>query len=179
MNAREAAHIVAAIAAAFPQWPASKETVAIYADLLGDLDYHTVKAALRDLLLTEDRWPTVASIRRSVANRAGVLAPSAAQAWAEITRQADEVGRTGRPCWSHPAVAEAVKTIGWYDLCMSTNAETIRSQFMRIYEDSKGRYDRLLLSEQGRLSLDTGKANLDGSREIMATTIGTATSDRV
>lgn len=168
MNDREAASVVAAIAAAFPQWPASKETVRVYADLLGDLSHADVMAALRDLLLTEDRWPTVASIRRSVANRAGVLAPSAMQAWGEVTRQADTVGRTGRPRWSHPALEEAVKAIGWYEICMSTNPETLRSQFTRMYEDAQRRFDRGVLTEPGRLSLDAGGTDRLGGGRLVA-----------
>ena len=130
--------------------------MALYADLLHDLEIVAVTAAVRDLLLSEDRTPSIARIRRKVAEQAGVLAPSAGQAWGEVTRCAAEYGRGAKVPWSHPAIAETVRAIGWYEICMSTNQETLRAQFTRIYEDAQQRFDRSVVTEPGRLSLGDG-----------------------
>ena len=168
MDKREAASVVAVIAAAYPQWPASKETVAVYADALADLSHADAMAAVRDLILTEDRWPTVATIRRRAADRAGILAPTSTQAWAEVVGQADEQGRYGQPRWTHPAIREAVKAVGWYEICMSTNQDTLRAQFMRMYDDIRSRHDVALLTEPGRLSLGSGSADRGGTPALVA-----------
>ena len=156
MNEREAASIVAVIAAAFPSWNASRETVAVYVDALDDLDFEETRAAVRDLLLTEDRWPTIAGIRRRVASRAGALAPSPSQVWSEIQQNASTIGRGSSPEFSHPAILEAVRAIGWWNICSSSNPETMRAQFLRIYEDTQKRHDLDVLSVPGRIALGAG-----------------------
>lgn len=149
MTKQEAAQIVAALAAAFPAWPPSRETVAIYVESLVDLDYSDAAAATRDIIQTEDRFPPVATIRRRIATRAGVLAPSAAQAWDEVNAQASDGGRRRSPMWTHPAVADTVRSIGWYNLCATTNPETMRSQFLRLYEDYRKTHDEHAIIELG------------------------------
>ena len=133
MNAREAAHVVAVIAAAYPQWPASVETVAVYADSLADLNAKLTLDTVKALILVEDRWPTVATIRRSYASRLGVLAPSPSEAWGEIVEQSNIAGRNAPPTFSHPAITETVRIFGWWNLCNSTNMDTLRAQFNRMY----------------------------------------------
>jgi hypothetical protein len=157
------------IAAAFPQWPATKETVAVYADALSDVDYSEARHAVRDLICTEDRWPTIARIRRQVAGRLGILAPSSAEAWGEVSSQASTSGRSSSPSFTSPVVAEAVKTVGWWNICQSANLETMRAQFMRIYEDSQKRHDVEVLLTPGRISLD-GPRNSVSIGEVVAIT---------
>ena len=154
MNPREAASVVALIAAAYPQWPASKETVAVYADALGDLAMEDVTAAVRAIIRTDDRWPTVATIRRRVASTNGLLAPSAGVAWSEVCGLAASVGRGSAARFSHPTITAAVTAIGWYNLCNSTNLDTLRAQFTRIYEDGRERHDVELLGRGEGLSDD-------------------------
>ena len=162
MNSREAASVVALIAAAFPQWPASRETVAVYVDLLSDLSLEAARSAVKELVLTEDRWPTVASIRRAAANRAGLLAPSAAKAWAEVNEACANSGRDHLQKWSHPVITTTVHSLGWYNICTSTNRETLRAHFTRSYEDAKQDNDRTVLTEPGALSLESPRGNHPG-----------------
>lgn len=171
MNAREAASVVAAISAAYPQWPASRETVAIYADALADLDYVDALAAVREIILTDDRWPTVATIRRRTASRAGILAPDQAEAWAEVRRLTSTGLSTTVDAFSHPAIAETVAALGWWDLCHSTNPETIRAQFLRLYSDARTRLDDEAISTPGRIALNGGSEHRLGSRRPVAETL--------
>jgi len=178
MNEREAASIVAIIAAAYPQWPASRETVAVYADALSDLGHQETLATVKEIILTDDRWPTIAQIRRRHASRAGALAPTPAQAWGEISHQSGTTGRTGSPAWSHPAIGEAVKTVGWWNICNSSNSETLRSQFLKIYEDNQKRSDIQVILSEGGLALNAGSRDSSGNPRPLALIESQATGNR-
>lgn len=157
MNPTETAKILALCAVAYPQYPVTKETVGIYAELLSDLEFVQVDKAVRDLLKTTDRWVSVAAIRRKVAENGKQLAPSKAKAWGEVQQAAHNEGRSGSPKWSHPAIEQAVKALGWWDICNSTNLDTMRSQFWRCYEDIVNEHDNEVLTTEGRLALTAGR----------------------
>ena len=152
MTRHEAAQIIAALASAFPAFSPARETVAVYVEALSDLDYADTVAATHDLIRLEDRFPSVAAIRRRVGHRAGLLAPTAAQAWDEVNRQAADGGRSRVPSWTHPAVAETVRAVGWFSLCSSTNPETMRAQFLRLYDDTRRRHDESAMITPGALT---------------------------
>ena len=177
MNKREAASLVAILAAAFPQRPVAKETVAIYADALADLEYDTTLEAIRGLVLTEDFMPTIASIRKRVGRANGMLAPTPIKAWGEVSGQAERVGRGGIPEWSHESIAEAVRSIGWWNLCQSSNPETLRSQFLRLYEDARKESDNTSLTERGWLN-GSKEGNLLTAREPLASALTETTGNR-
>lgn len=160
MNPTETAKILAICSVAYPQYPVTKESVGIYHDLLSDLDIVQVERAVRDLLKTSDRWLSVAAIRRRVAENENALAPNKAQAWAEVRDACSKYGRQNRPQFSHPAITECVQTIGWYEICVSTNLETLRSQFWKAYEEIVKLSDTFVLTEQGQLALTAGATRL-------------------
>jgi hypothetical protein len=151
MTRHEAAQIVALLAAAFPAFPPARETVAVYVDALADLDYAETLEATKDLIRLEERFPSVASIRRRVGIRAGLLSPAIAQAWEEVNAQASDGGRSRVPNWSHPAIAETIRAVGWFQFCSSTNPEAMRAQFLRLYEDNRRRHDDELMARPGGL----------------------------
>lgn len=171
MTPHEAAALVALISAAYPQWPASRDTVAVYADALADLDYEQTLGAVRDVILTDDRWPTVATIRRRTADRAGILSPDQTEAWAEIRRLTSTGISTTVDAFSHPAIAETVAAVGWWDLCHSTSPETIRAQFLRLYADARIRHDAEIVSTPGKIALESGRDRhrLGGRRSLAET----------
>lgn len=146
MNSVETAKLLAYCAAMYPQYPVTKQTVEVYAEMLSDLDAVQTQLAVRDLLATSDRWPSVAAIRRRYAERAGVLAPSKAEAWGEVRKAISEHGRRNRPDFSHPLVARTVEIMGWHDLCNADNLDVTRSQFWKVYEDLQKRDDMTVLT---------------------------------
>lgn len=156
MNKTEAAQIVGVLAAGYPQWQVTKETVAIWADLMDDLDYMETRIAARNWLLTEDRPPSPAAIRRALATSAGLTAPSRATAWAEVRKGITTTESNGRPSFSHPAVSRAVETIGWWEIRTSNNLDTLRSQFWKVYEEYAAEADKVVLTSQ-QLSLGGGE----------------------
>jgi hypothetical protein len=126
---------MAVLGAAFPAYPATAETVALYAELLADVPWTAGQAAVRDLLMTSERWPSPATIRKRAAELSGLGSPTATEAWAEVSKAAREAGRHTAVVWSHPAIQEAVKAIGWWEICSTTNPEALRAQFRRMYEE--------------------------------------------
>lgn len=159
MNNVEAAKVLALCSVAFPQYPLTKETITVYADLLSDLSLEQVEKAVKELLMTSDRWLSIASIRRKVAEQSGALAPSKVEAWGEVMSQMTKHGTYGHPEFSHEAIAETVKNLGWRSLCLSDNIETSRSQFWRAYEELVNRFDRVaLVGNQLQIQIKKPKA---------------------
>lgn len=160
MNPTETAKILAICSVAYPMYPVQKDTVAIYHELLQDLSEHDVRVAVNDLLITSDRWPSIAAIRRKVADNAQALAPGRASAWGEVRKAAHEIGRHYRPKWSHEAIGRAVEIIGWWEICQSDNPEAMRSQFWKVYEEITSAMDSETLTTPGRIALVGGRTAL-------------------
>lgn len=96
-------------------------------------------AALDRLICTRTSAfaPTVGELRREVTRaRYPSLLTSAEDAWGEVWTAVKAHGLNGKPEWSHPALAAAVESIGWRELCVTDigNLGTLRAQFMRVYE---------------------------------------------
>lgn len=65
MTEREAAQAVATLAAAFPSPAIPTETLALYIAEIAKLDHAAVmRDAVERIIRTEDRWPSIASVRR-------------------------------------------------------------------------------------------------------------------
>ena len=156
MNQSEAGQLVGVLAAAYPQWQVTKETVAVWADLMSDLDYAETRTVVRSWLLTEDRPPSPAAIRRGIASDKGLTAPSRATAWAEVRSGLTTSTDGKKPAFSHPAVSMAVETIGWWEIRTSSNIDTLRSQFWKVYEEYARDLDKDVLTSQ-QLSLGRGE----------------------
>lgn len=134
MNREQTASIIAFLCAAFPQVPVSRETVEVYHGALADLDPEAAKSAVREILLTAERFPPPAVIRRKIAEQAGLLAPTPIDAWGEVMRQVTLMGVRGMPSFSHPAITQVVDSLSWWNICMSENADTLRAHFLKQYD---------------------------------------------
>lgn len=145
MNAKETASVVAVIAAAHPQWPATPETVALYGQMLSDLEYLDVLNAVTDLIAIDDRWPSIATIRRRCFVRAGAIAPARDEAWLEVNRLIGEVGVSRLPEFSHQAISDAVRVIGWRNLCVG-DLSVERAHFWKVYDETSKRCDTAVLT---------------------------------
>lgn len=83
MTREEAHELVARLMAAWPRQAVEASTVEVYVRALGDLDHRAAREAVSELILAAEWFPTVAAIRRAVAERTLGL-PSAAEAWALV-----------------------------------------------------------------------------------------------
>jgi hypothetical protein len=158
VNNIEAARLLAVLAAGFPNFNLQKETVAVYANQLEDLSYSDGEVAIGNLLKTEDWFPTISKIRKEILLVGGGLSPSREQAWIEVQYAIAHKGHTGKPEWTHDAVSEAVRCIGWTNLCLSQNQETTRAHFFKAYDGISQRTDRAAQTGY-KAELENGSGN--------------------
>jgi hypothetical protein len=138
MTKEETAVAIHLIASLYPHWVPNKDTVVIFHDLLNDLDGEQVIQAVKILLQTSEKQPTVASIRKQVLSTTGKLPPTRAQAWEEVRVAVRKYGRDGFHLYNEFAsevVLKAVKTIGWKELCLSENVDITRAHFWKAYDE--------------------------------------------
>jgi hypothetical protein len=122
--------------ASFPAWKTETETIEMWHMMLKDLDGEIVLRATQDWILTDERFPTIAGIRKKSAEVAGALPISASEAWAEVQEVCTEIGTYGaRPAWSNEAIAKTVKAIGYQHICHTENISTVRAQFIKMYTE--------------------------------------------
>lgn len=152
MQRGEMAMVCALLVAAFPAWAATEQTIEMYLAMLGDLDGELVFRAAQDWVLNEDKFPTIAGIRKRCAEIAGVVAPDVNEAWLEV---ADALERYGRDfyakgnTWSNGLITKSVKTVGYGNLCFSNAIGVERATFFKTYEKLKKEHDDVIRSSKG------------------------------
>lgn len=139
MKPVEAAQLVAMIALTYstPAW--ADETLRIWQRMLGDLDVATATAVVEEWVRTRDERPSIAAIRRGVAERQFVsrdgtklfLQPD--EAWEFVDGCFRTVGQYREFPNTHPLVREAVDRMGWVSMCTSSNKDVLRGQFRHAY----------------------------------------------
>ena len=149
----DVAQIVKVIAVAYPNWQPTAETSEVYYQLLQDVPTDELKAAVLHCLGESGRRfaPSIGEIRGAVSELRGMSAnvPSAFQAWQEVLRQFSLTGSYGTPQFSHPLIAQAVRQMGWRELCLSENQIADRARFIQCYEQlmSRATKEDMLLPE--------------------------------
>lgn len=109
--------------------------VEAWAEFMGDVSANEGVKAMRQHVVTSPHFPTVADIRRFVAEeRVGSTDPG--EAWEEVRRAIQRCGRDHEPSWSSASIAGAVDAIGWRELCNTTHDDlsTVRAQFERYFK---------------------------------------------
>ena len=128
------------ISAAWPRcrWESYEDSLAIWHEMLEDMDLPIVKLAVKRMIATLKYPPSVADLRESVANLALQGAPTAGQAWGQITAA---IGRYGyyQPDAAHQALGDDLWSMvrqigGWTHLCEADNLDVIGAQFERRYQ---------------------------------------------
>ena len=135
---KDTAEVVAVISAAYPNFNATEYTVEIYYQTLKDLSAELLKAATLQAVSEPGRKfaPSVGEIRGTILEirkmQAGV--PSSFQAWGEVRQAMIDVGSYNKPEFSSGFITEAVKIMGWRNLCLSENDVADRAHFSKIYD---------------------------------------------
>lgn len=168
------AEIMGMIGAAFPNFAPSKETIALYRQLLSDIPLDLLHAATLHTISQADRKfaPSVGEIRGAAGEimRSVSKIPSSYEAWEEVRLAMVEVGSYGTPKFSHPLVAKAVSVIGWRDMCLSENTVADRSRFIQAYEqlEQRAMRDGIMLPEVKKY-IGAGQAKaLDAGAQMKA-----------
>lgn len=140
MTHAETGKLVAMIAATFPTPSWEPETLALWREMIADLDYGTSAAVVENWIKTRDDRPSIAAIRRGVADRQLGNATGAKlflppdEAWEYVQRQFGVTGQYRPFPDEHPLVKEAVERMGWIAMCRSDNLDVLRGQFRKAYE---------------------------------------------
>ena len=135
MTKQECAVLVGMIASAYPSWKPTQETVAVYVELLADLDKNEAQNALRSLLMASEFPPSVASIRKKVLELKDGTPLMKAEAWELVMTLIHRYGTYERPAIEDYVTKQVVNALGWRELCTTTNTDTIRAQFFRLYDE--------------------------------------------
>lgn len=139
MTVSEAARLIAVAAAAFPRhgYENLEQLAHTWALIMPDIGYEQGQAALIKVLRKCKFFPTPSEVLAAAATLSSNDIPSVEAAWLEVSRQLD-IYRT--PTWSHPAIAEAVRVLGFRNLCASENPAASHAQFERRYTAIAARY---------------------------------------
>jgi hypothetical protein len=104
---------------------------------MADVDYHASEIAVMKLVrsFTYDRVK-VADIMQIIREIELSGIPCAEKAWEEVLAKLDPYRR---PEWSHTLIQEAVRVMGYVQLCMSESPSFDRAQFIKIYNNLRQR----------------------------------------
>lgn len=172
MNKHETAAMLSYLASAYPNAKVTRETSIVFHDVLKDLAVDKVMFAARELVRESEWFPSASQLLKSVARRNGNLSPIPSLAWQEVIRMASEHGQRFIPKFSHATTAAVVQAIGWREICMSENANVLRSNFLKMYEGMAEQIDRKSLAEMavsvpnalyGQKALESGDEANEGS----------------
>lgn len=135
MKRSEVAMLVAELMQAYPQSQTGPATSAIYERELEDLDRALALDAVRRLVRTSKWLPTIAEIRAAAVEvRNGPKRP-AVEAWGDVVAAIRFVGSyQPEPPFADPLVAEAVRLMGWRNLCLGDNDVADRARFCELYD---------------------------------------------
>lgn len=135
MNARETSEIVGKIYNANGRQPTTEQFEAWH-DCIKGIDPDVAVKAAKEMMRTEDGFPTVAKFLSYVEKFYAGAAPSLEAASTEVLKAIADVGGYGEPTWSHPAIERAVESIGWRDICAS-EGDWWKAWFSRAYENTR------------------------------------------
>lgn len=142
-NPLDIAHVVKVMSIAFPNWKPTADTSEVYFKLLQDIDGEELKVAVLHCLSESGRAfaPSIGEIRGAVSElrRMSYNVPSSYEAWQEVLMQFAEAGYYNTPKFSHPLIAEAVRRMGWRQLCLSEDQIADRARFIQCYEQLTNR----------------------------------------
>jgi Loader and inhibitor of phage G40P len=174
MTSDEAVQVVALALAAYPTQAgkisgnAIAAMRAMWADLLSDLEFETVKAALRVYCRSAKWLPSPAELREIAATGGAHVRPGG-DAWGDVRAlHSPTLKRPG--CSVHryprehevedPIVWRCIKAIGWVALCDSENPVADRARFIELYDKT---------AAAARHAKTAGVEALKGLREATAT----------
>ena len=143
-----------------PNFLPDEYAVKMWYKFLGDLPCDLATACIEKYIATNKFPPTIADIRETVADMT-LNATDWSQSWKTVSKCISLYGLAG---WSDASAemddttTEAVKRMGWRNLCMSNNHTADRANYRMVYEAVvKERKDTLSLPDNLRLKLSNIK----------------------
>ena len=139
MNNNTFAQGLAIMKMAFPGFDLDRASAALWFKTLKDLSDLAFCRAVNKLIMTTDRTPTIAAIRKAAMNEEDdSVGPE--DAWQKVIDDVHRYGIYKEPEYDDLRLEKTKRTIGWRELCDmdSDSRRIIRAQFFRVFEA----YDR-------------------------------------
>lgn len=133
----------------------TEEAIDVWFALLHDLDYQILSRALQKHMLTNKFKPTVAELREIYADLICPTISDWSEGWEKVSRAIGRYGmyRTEEAMESFDEVTrEAVKRLGFQNICLSENIVADRARFAEIYQ---------AIQQRKRIVVNIGSALLD------------------
>ncbi|ADQ06489.1 conserved hypothetical protein [Caldicellulosiruptor hydrothermalis 108] len=144
MTKAECIKFLAIVNMAYPNWQVNELTVGLWAEMLEDIDFKIAQIALKKHIAENPYPPTIADIRKAVAE---ITTPkenklTAAEAWGEVMAAVRQFGYY-REAEALASMSErtrrVVKYIGWQNICTCEEIDVLRGQFRAMYEQLEER----------------------------------------
>ncbi len=130
----------------------TEEAMDVWFALLHDLDYQILSKALQKHMLTNKFKPTVAELREIYADLICPAISDWSEGWEKVSRAIGHYGmyRTEEAMESFDEVTrEAVKRLGFQNICLSENIVADRARFAEIYQ---------AIQQRKRIAVNIGSA---------------------
>ena len=130
----------------------TEEAMDVWFALLHDLDYQILSKALQKYMLTNKFKPTVAELREIYADLICPVISDWSEGWKKVSRAIGHYGmyRTDEAMESFDEVTrEAVKRLGFQNICLSENIVADRARFAEIYQ---------AIQQRKRIAVNIGSA---------------------
>ena len=130
----------------------TEEAMDVWFALLHDLDYQILSKALQKHMLTNKFKPTVAELREIYAGLICPVISDWSEGWEQVSKAIGHYGmyRTEEAMESFDEVTrEAVKRLGFQNICLSENIVADRARFAEIYQ---------AIQQRKRIAVNIGSA---------------------
>jgi hypothetical protein len=135
----------------------TQEAIKNWFEELKDLEAETCKNAMREYVRNNDFPPSIAGIRRSCVKKENILADTWDVAWDKVMVAVRKYGTYGaREAMESldPLTRKSIKAIGFYEVCTSSNTNSLRREFRDIYEQNKHDYDFVIQSQDNSIGIE-------------------------
>lgn len=153
VSKQEFATLVLAMQAMYgDEFIGTEEAMDVWFALLYDLDYQILSKALQKHMLTNKFKPTVAELREIYAGLICPVISDWSEGWEQVSKAIGHYGmyRTEEAMESFDEVIrEAVKRLGFQNICLSENIVADRARFAEIYQ---------AIQQRKRIAVNIGSA---------------------
>lgn len=161
MSKQEFATLVLAMQAMYgDEFIGTEEAMDVWFALLHDLDYQILSKALQKHMLTNKFKPTVAELREIYADLICPVISDWSEGWEQVSKAIGHYGmyRTEEAMKSFDEVTrEAVKRLGFQNICLSENIVADRARFAEIYQ---------AIQQRKRIAVNIGSALPDLQKAV-------------
>lgn len=141
MNAEETAKVLAVLTVAYPNLADDKarERVNLWHAMFADEPYSLVYSAVQQFIATDTKGyaPAIGQIKEICAKTVNPAIGDWTEGWGQVNKAIGKYGswdKAGAMSSFDDTTAEAVRRLGWEEICSSQNIETTRAQFRQTYE---------------------------------------------